>query len=68
MCAHPDLCQKQKLDAEVELGECEVESVSACRKGSEGEPEFLVHWAGGVDKGQAAIGSSYSSCCLGKAE
>ena len=53
MCAHSDLCQKQKLDAEVELEECEVESVSACREGSEGEPEFLVHWAGGVEKWQA---------------
>ena len=47
------VCQKQKLDAEVELEECEVESVSACREGSEGEPEFLVHWAGGVEKWQA---------------
>ena len=53
MCAHPDLCQKQKLDAEVELEEWEVEWVSACREGSEGEPEFLVHWAGGVEKWQA---------------
>jgi hypothetical protein len=53
LCAHPDLCQKQKLDAEVELEEWEVEWVSACREGSEGEPEFLVHWAGGVEQWQA---------------
>ena len=24
--------------------------MSACREGSEGEPEFLVHWAGGVEQ------------------
>ena len=47
------VCQKQKLDAEVELEECEVESVSACREGSGGEPAFLVHWAGGVEEWQA---------------
>ena len=44
--------QKEKLDAEVtqETQECEIDWISACREGADGEAEFCVHWSGGVDK------------------
>ena len=46
------LFQKLQLDADgnPEQTDYRVDWVSACRKGDDDQPEFLIHWSGGVDK------------------
>jgi hypothetical protein len=45
--------QKERIiEQDLEQGEftereCEIDSVTACRKATDGKPEFCVHWAGG---------------------
>ena len=32
------------------MAECEIDWISACREGTDGEAEFRVHWSGGIGK------------------
>ena len=47
-----DACQKERLDenGNAEPTEYEVVDVSGARKCEGGEVEWLVHWAGGVER------------------
>ena len=46
------VCQKERLDVDgnPEPDECAVDWVSACRVAADGQPEYLVHWTGGIER------------------